>query len=111
MPSLEVTLPDTPQMNRDVRLSGDVTLYSRVHINPKTAAAGSSETSVDVHKSKRHQTPQYSVFSLYPLLLPQGIRETLSLQFLSPKTFGRTPWTVDQSVAKSLPKQDNINTE
>jgi hypothetical protein len=32
-----------------------------------------------------------------------GIHETLSLQFLNPKTVGRAPWSWDQPDARLLP--------
>jgi hypothetical protein len=34
-----------------------------------------------------------------------SVKHFISLQFLNPKTFGRTPWTRDQPVARPLPKQ------
>jgi hypothetical protein len=36
-----------------------------------------------------------------------SVKRFVSLQFLKPNTFGRTPWTGDQPVAKPLPTQDN----
>jgi hypothetical protein len=39
------------------------------------------------------------------------MKRFVSLQFLNPKTVGRTPWTGNQPVARQLPTQDNINTE
>jgi hypothetical protein len=33
------------------------------------------------------------------------VKRFVSLQFLNPKTFGRTPWTEDQPVAKPIPTQ------
>jgi hypothetical protein len=37
------------------------------------------------------------------------VKRFVSLQFLNPKTIGRTPWTGDQPVARPLPIQDNTN--
>jgi hypothetical protein len=34
-----------------------------------------------------------------------SVKRFVSLQFLNPKTVGRTPWTEDQPVAKPLPTQ------
>jgi hypothetical protein len=40
-----------------------------------------------------------------------SVKHFVSLQFLNPKTDGRTLWTGDQPVARPLPTQDNTNTE
>jgi hypothetical protein len=40
-----------------------------------------------------------------------SVKRFVSLQFLSPKTVGRTPWTADQPVARLLPTQNNTDTE
>jgi hypothetical protein len=53
--------------------------------------------------------------SLFPvdsnLVHRASVTRFVSLQFLNPKTVGRTPWTGDQPVARPLPTQDNTNTE
>jgi hypothetical protein len=41
----------------------------------------------------------------------ESVKRFVSLQSLNPKTVCRTPWTRDQPVARSLPTQDNTNTE
>jgi hypothetical protein len=38
-----------------------------------------------------------------------SVKRFVSLQFLNPKTVGRTPWTGDEPVARPLPTQDNTN--
>jgi hypothetical protein len=37
------------------------------------------------------------------------VKRFVSLQFLNPKTVGRTPWAGDQPDARPLPTQDNTN--
>jgi hypothetical protein len=36
-----------------------------------------------------------------------SVKRFVSLQFLNPKTVGRTPWTGDQPIARPLPTQEN----
>jgi hypothetical protein len=56
--------------------------------------------------------PPLSLFPLAPTLEHRAsVKRFVSLQFLNPKTVGRTPWTGDQSVARQLHTQDNTNTE
>jgi hypothetical protein len=71
----------------------------------------------------RHKSPRFSqkVLSLLfpPPLAPvvhpvehrTSVKRFVSLQFLNPKTVGRTPWPGDQPVARPVPTKDNINTE
>jgi hypothetical protein len=40
-----------------------------------------------------------------------SVKRFVSLQFLNPKTVGRTLWTGDQPVRRPIPTQDNTNTE
>jgi hypothetical protein len=40
-----------------------------------------------------------------------SVKWFVSLQFLNPKTVGKTPWTGDQHFARPLPTQNNTNTE
>jgi hypothetical protein len=51
----------------------------------------------------------YCILSLFPVAPTLEHRESakrfVSLQFLNPKTVGRTPWTGDQPVARLLPIQ------
>jgi hypothetical protein len=52
-----------------------------------------------------------SLFLVAPTLEHRAsVKRFVSLQFLNPKTFGRTPWTGDQPVASPLPTQNNTNT-
>jgi hypothetical protein len=48
-----------------------------------------------------------SLFSPFPVVptleLRASVKPFVSLQFLNPKTIGRTPWTGDQHVARTLP--------
>jgi hypothetical protein len=37
------------------------------------------------------------------------VKRFVSLQFLNPKTFGRTPWTGDQPIPRPLPIQTQTN--
>jgi hypothetical protein len=53
-----------------------------------------------------------SVFLVAPTLKNRAsVKRFISLQFLIPKTGGRTPWKGDQPVARPLPTQDNTNTD
>jgi hypothetical protein len=54
-----------------------------------------------------------SPFPVAPTLEDRAsVKRFVSLQFLNPKTVGRTPWKGDQPVARPLPTQDNnTNTE
>jgi hypothetical protein len=53
-----------------------------------------------------------SLLSLFPVAPTlehrESVKRFVSLQFLNPKTVGRTPWTGDQPVARPLP---NTNTD
>jgi hypothetical protein len=53
------------------------------------------------------------IFSLFPvapnLEHRASMKRFVSLQFLNPKTVGRTPWMVDQPVARLLPIQTQTN--
>jgi hypothetical protein len=40
-----------------------------------------------------------------------SMKRFISLQFLNPKTVGKTPWTGDQPVARPLPAKDKTNKE
>jgi hypothetical protein len=52
-----------------------------------------------------------TLFPVAPTLEHKAyVKRFVSLQFLHPKTVGRTPWTVDQPVARALLTQDNTNT-
>jgi hypothetical protein len=47
---------------------------------------------------------QHSLFPVAPTLEHRAsVKRFVSLQFLNPKTVGRTPWTSDQPVARPLP--------
>jgi hypothetical protein len=51
-----------------------------------------------------------SLFPVAPTLEHRAsVKRFVSLQFLNPKTVGRTAWTEDQPVARPLPIQDNTN--
>jgi hypothetical protein len=53
-----------------------------------------------------------SLFSIVPTSEHRAsIKLFVSLQFLNPKTIGRTRWTRNHPVARPLPTQDNTNSE
>jgi hypothetical protein len=52
-----------------------------------------------------------NILSLSFLLQRASVKRFVSLQFLNPRTVGRTPCTEDQPVARPLHTQDNTNTE
>jgi hypothetical protein len=59
-----------------------------------------------------YESPRYVIFSILlfslfnfapTLELRASVKLFVSLQFLNPKTVGRTPWTGDQPIARPLP--------
>jgi hypothetical protein len=56
------------------------------------------------------QSQPLSLFPLSPTLEHRAsVKRFFPLQFLNPKTAGRTPWTGDQPIARPLPTQTRNN--
>jgi hypothetical protein len=52
----------------------------------------------------------FSLSSVFPTLYHRtSVKRFVSLQFINPKTLGRTPWTGDQLVARPLPTTQTQN--
>jgi hypothetical protein len=68
-----------------------------------------------ISRSENDSAVPVSIHSFIFLLLPlehgASLKRFLSLQFLNLQRVGRTPWTGDQPVRRSLPTQGNTDAE
>jgi hypothetical protein len=95
-----VKIPGWPVVSQGLKLGTRSSSVRRVGVNDHPAAFTLSHC-LPVY------LPAYSRCS--HLEHRASVKLFVSLQFLNPKTVGRTPWTRDQTVARPLPTQDITN--